>query len=108
MPLRFARPARRRVSFTDSVFVHGGEVIHPTTVPDDPAESHGIAVLARECLQQSPFTTLRRVSCKCRQGVLFLTGRLSSFYQKQVAQEAVAAVRGVSRVVNDIEVHRPD
>ena len=38
------------------------------------------------------------------QGVLFLSGRLPSFYQKQLAQEAVAGLAGVAQVINETEV----
>jgi osmotically-inducible protein OsmY len=36
--------------------------------------------------------------------VLWLRGELPSFYEKQVAQEAVKAVEGVTGIINDIEV----
>lgn len=82
-------------------------MIYTPTVSENPVHVHGIAAAATVCLHNSPYTTLRRVSCECRLGVLFLTGRLSSFHQKQIAQEAVARVRGVTQVVNQIEVGRP-
>jgi osmotically-inducible protein OsmY len=59
---------------------------------------------AVERLRNNPYKVLTRVSCECRQGVLFLRGRLFSYHEKQVAQEAVAAVDGVTQVVNEIEV----
>ena len=37
-------------------------------------------------------------------GVLFLRGRLFSVHEKQVAQEVVAGVGGVTKVVNEIQV----
>lgn len=57
-----------------------------------------------ECLRNSPYKAMHRVSCECKHGVLFLRGRLFSFHEKQVAQEAVAGVSGVTQVVNEIEV----
>ena len=63
-----------------------------------------ISEAATECLQASPYKVLAGVVCECGDGVLSLKGRLSSFYLKQHAQEAVAAVSGVIQVVNDIEV----
>jgi osmotically-inducible protein OsmY len=60
---------------------------------------------AKECLQSSPYGVLRWVSCECHDGVLVLRGCLSSFYHKQLAQETVARVKGVTQVVNEIEVH---
>jgi hypothetical protein len=70
------------------------------TVPFRPK----IAEAAMECLADSPYRTLRRVSCECKDGILFLSGRLSSFHEKQLAQETVAQVKGMIQVVNEIEV----
>jgi osmotically-inducible protein OsmY len=64
----------------------------------------GIAEAATECLHVSPYTVLRRVSCECRHGVLFLRGHLFSFHETQMAQETAARANGVTRVVNEIEV----
>jgi len=44
------------------------------------------------------------VSCEYRDGVLYLHGHSSSFYQKQMAQEVVRRMEGVTAVVNQIEV----
>jgi osmotically-inducible protein OsmY len=63
-----------------------------------------IAEVAMERLQDSPFTVLRRISCECKNGVLFLRGRLFSFYEKQVAQETMVGIDGVTQVVNEVEV----
>ena len=67
--------------------------------------SHESAEAARDCLQRSPYRPIRNVSCECRQGVLFLRGPLPTFYLKQLAQEAVARVEGVSQVVNETVVN---
>ena len=66
--------------------------------------SYESAEAARDCLQRSPYFLIRSVSCECRQGVLFLRGPLPTFYLKQLAQEAVARVKGISQVVNDTVV----
>jgi osmotically-inducible protein OsmY len=63
-----------------------------------------IAEAARRCLQDSPYRVLRRISCECKNGILFLRGNLSSFHEKQAAQEAVARVKGMIQVVNEIDV----
>jgi osmotically-inducible protein OsmY len=63
-----------------------------------------IAEMATEYLRASPYKAMRRVSCECKDGVLFLRGRLFSFHEKQVAQEVVAGVSGVTQVVNEIQV----
>jgi osmotically-inducible protein OsmY len=63
-----------------------------------------IAETAMECLQDSPYRALRKISCECKDGILFLRGRLFSFHEKQAAQEAVAGIVGMTQVVNEIEV----
>ena len=63
-----------------------------------------LAEAAMKRLRNSPYKVMRRVICECKQGVLFLRGRLFSLHEKQVAQEVVAGLSGVSRVVNKIEV----
>jgi osmotically-inducible protein OsmY len=66
--------------------------------------SREVAEAARDCLQRSPYRPVKNVSCECRQGVLFLRGPLPTFYLKQLAQEAVARVEGMSQVVNETVV----
>ncbi len=48
--------------------------------------------------------SMQRVTCKYKDAVLFLRGRLFSFHEKQVAQEVVSGVSGVTQVVNEIQV----
>ena len=74
--------------------------MHQSTAVDGTA----IAEAATECLRDSPYKAMRRVSCECKHGVLFLRGRLFSFHEKQVAQEVVAGISGVTQVVNEIQV----
>jgi osmotically-inducible protein OsmY len=71
---------------------------------EDDLHSTVVVDAARRSLQASPYTALRTVSCDYDQGTLFLRGRLASYYQKQVAQEAVLHLEGVDQVVNQIEV----
>ena len=66
----------------------------------------GVATEARKCLHQSPHALLRKITCEFSDGVLVLRGQVPSFYHKQLAQEAIVHVKGVSRVVNEIEVLR--
>ena len=74
--------------------------MHLLTFMDAPT----IVAVAMERLRDSPYRALRRVSCECQHGVLFLRGRLFSFHEKQVAQETVAGIDGVTQVVNEVEV----
>jgi hypothetical protein len=76
----------------------------PLMVCDNCVDLCKIAEAAMKCLGDSPYRTLRRVSCECKNGILFLSGHLSSFHEKQVAQETVAGVKSMIQVVNEIEV----
>lgn len=55
-------------------------------------------------LQHSPYRTIRRVACNFHDGVLTLRGHVPTFHHKQLAQTAVAGLRGVNHVDNQIEV----
>ena len=59
---------------------------------------------ARERLRSSPYMPVRSLACEFDRGVLRLRGRLSSFYQKQIAQQAVIGLSGVEEVVNEVVV----
>ena len=61
---------------------------------------------AMDRLRRTSYRALRALSCEYDRGVLFLRGQLPSFYQKQLAQEAVIGLIGVARVVNETEVVR--
>ena len=63
-----------------------------------------ILVEAREALRRSLFQLSRNLRCEFREGLLLLHGRVSSYYHKQVAQEAVRRLEAVDQVVNHIEV----
>ena len=78
--------------------------MYSRAIYDQPVHFAGIAEAATECLRNSPYQAVRRVLCECHHGILFLRGHLSSFHQKQVAQETVARVKGVTQVRNEIEV----
>ena len=69
---------------------------------------HTVAQAAKDRLRSNPHWPVRRISCECDKGCLFLRGRLSCFFHKQLAQEAVADVDGVTQVINEIEVARPN
>lgn len=59
---------------------------------------------AQALLLSSPYHAVRRVSCALDNGRLVLEGRLPSFFFKQMAQETVAELQDVGRVINRIEV----
>ncbi len=69
------------------------------------SDSQRIALAAKERLRRSLYSSLRDISCECDEaGVLLLRGQVSTFFEKQLAQESVAKLDGVTRVVNQVEV----
>jgi osmotically-inducible protein OsmY len=68
------------------------------------AASHETKERAAARLKMSAYKPVRHVQCEVDRGVLWLRGRLQTFFLKQVAQEAVANLEGVRQIVNQIEV----
>ncbi len=67
--------------------------------------SHELTRAARKRLKSTSYPGIRGLTCECDdRGVLYLRGRLSSYYHKQLAQEAVADLPGVVEIVNQAEV----
>lgn len=84
------------------LLIEGFPRTHGSPTPQD------VARTAERRLSTDPHRALRSVSCEYRHGVLYLRGRLSRYYHKQLAQEAVARLEGVMQVVNEIEVLTPE
>jgi osmotically-inducible protein OsmY len=66
--------------------------------------SNEVTEAARSRLDDSPYKSVKRVLCQYDGDVLFLRGRLPSFFHKQLAQEAVLGLNGGLQVINEIEV----
>jgi hypothetical protein len=65
-----------------------------------------LSSIARQCLESHPHFRGRVNGVSITQDGrnLFLTGRLPTFYLKQLVQEAVRHVPGVQNVINQIDV----
>lgn len=72
--------------------------------PDDLPETMKTADTATQRILYQPHLATQQVWCEFDQGRLLLRGQVSSFYFKQLAQEAVTGIEGVRQVVNEIEV----
>lgn len=70
-----------------------------STTAKTPLESHLASVLDRH-----PHLHRRRVRIEQEPGRLVLRGVVSSFYEKQMAQESLRRVEGVDRIDNELEV----
>jgi osmotically-inducible protein OsmY len=66
--------------------------------------SRRVAVSAENLLQERLVLASRQIACEYDEGTLILRGQLSSFYEKQLAQEFARTLAGVDQVVNKIEV----
>jgi carbon storage regulator CsrA len=81
--------------------------------PDMERETAGNVALpaihlqVEERLRRSPYPALQNVLCHGGDGVIYLHGRLPSYYLKQIAQELAGGAVGVRTVVNQIEVSAP-
>jgi hypothetical protein len=62
---------------------------------------------AAEALRQSSIPALRRLVVIGKQGELILTGKVTSYYIKQLAQEAIIPHLGGRELINRIVVARP-
>jgi osmotically-inducible protein OsmY len=68
------------------------------------SQSADIIEQAQQRLGERLLTACLSVRCDFQAGTLRLQGRLSSFYEKQLAQEAVRSMRQVESITNDIIV----
>jgi hypothetical protein len=59
---------------------------------------------AQAALSSSPFYELRELRVEQRNGALLISGCVSSFYHKQLAQEVVRSVCSGIELVNTIRV----
>lgn len=55
-------------------------------------------------IKKSPFVLHRRVFLESNQGKIVLRGKVDSFYQKQMVQEVLRGIDGISEISNQLEV----
>jgi osmotically-inducible protein OsmY len=85
------------------------ERIRPAHIMEDERVSakrtvDAVRPLAQSALATSPISELRDLTVTQENGALLISGSVSSFYHKQLAQEVVRAVAGQVDVVNSIFV----
>ncbi|MEX2309997.1 MAG: BON domain-containing protein [Pirellulales bacterium] len=73
-------------------------------------DRNDLSALARQHLERHPHFRgrIRGVNIKHEGRNLYLTGRLPTFYLKQLVQEAVRHVPGVDFIYNEIDVVSPE
>jgi osmotically-inducible protein OsmY len=63
--------------------------------------------LISSAIECNPHLKRRKLRFEAEQGRVVLRGVVSSYYQKQMAQEAVRRLEGVDHVENHLEVNWP-
>jgi hypothetical protein len=63
-----------------------------------------VALPAAQALKESPRPALRRLTVEETDSAVVITGRVSSYYLKQLAQETVRPLCGVRQLVNRVVV----
>ena len=69
-------------------------------------ETKQLEPLVRTVLRQSPISALRTIDVSVSEDALVLSGRVGSYYYKQMAQHAASAVAVGRDIINQIEVER--
>jgi osmotically-inducible protein OsmY len=79
---------------------------NPTQFTDSPqiAEEDEVAREVARAVTASGRSSANRVQVSASDGVVTLRGRVTSYYQKQVAQAAALTVIGDRRLVNEVHV----
>jgi osmotically-inducible protein OsmY len=60
--------------------------------------------MVHTALEQSPYFANRRLRFETTEGRVVLRGQVSSYYHKQMAQEILRRLHGVSHIENHLEV----
>jgi len=66
-----------------------------------------VGPLAVSALRQSPISALHNLDVTSEGEVIILSGKVGSYYYKQLAQETVISIVGNRVVVNNIRVSKP-
>jgi len=61
---------------------------------------------AREALHNSPISSIRDLEVEVLEDALVISGKVRSFYEKQMAQEAIRAVCDDLQLRNSVDVSR--
>jgi osmotically-inducible protein OsmY len=55
-------------------------------------------------IEGNPYLTRRNLRFETNEGRVTLRGKVNTFFQKQMAQEAIRHVDGVAEIANELEV----
>jgi osmotically-inducible protein OsmY len=75
---------------------------------DEATSNASLGSLVQCQFQHSPYVALRKITCSANDGILRITGRVPTFYLKQLAQAIAGSMSGVRQVVNELKVDFPE
>jgi hypothetical protein len=78
----------------------------PSAVLKSPDAPGGSTASVAEALRHSPIPALRKLSVEESSAGIVITGRVSSYYLKQLAQETVMPLLDQRALVNQVRVER--
>ena len=67
-------------------------------------EAHDLNHRVHFVLSRDPYIGRRNVRYEVIDQDVFLSGSVTSYYQKQMAQETLRKIEGISRIVNELSV----
>ena len=70
-----------------------------------PTMPTALDTLISSTIEQNPHLKRRKLRFENQEGRVVLRGVVSSYYQKQMAQEAVRRLEGVDHIENQLEVN---
>jgi osmotically-inducible protein OsmY len=78
----------------------------PSSNPLSPEQLCTVALVQRldSAIKGNPHLAGHQVFCHQEGGTVILQGRVRSYYQKQMAQEALRNLEGVEKIINDLQV----
>jgi hypothetical protein len=92
----------------------GGVTMNPHTdlrsfhaAAEGPLSLDNLSSRVQHCLRTSRYPELHHVSCHWHNETVVLSGHVSTFYMKQVAQTLIRGIDGVTRIDNRITVNSP-
>lgn len=65
---------------------------------------NSLATRISSAIQNNPHLGHRKLHFETREGCVVLRGTVKTYYQKQMAQEALRRLEGVERIENNLEV----
>lgn len=68
------------------------------------AENESIAKSVKECLRSHAYKELRSLSCEFCNGIVTLRGEVTTYFNKQLAQESVRRLVSVEVIINAVAV----